>query len=70
MPDSIPHSKVWVPAPWAEAVQKVREVGARGPDVPGTPSHSSGDGDLAMIVEVAAGTVDVSITLIYETVGP
>lgn len=39
-----------------------------GPDVPGTPAFPSGDGDLVMILEVAAGAVDVSITLVYETV--
>ncbi len=45
------------------------DVTLGGPDVPGTPAYASGDGDLVMLIEVAAGTTDVSITLIYETVG-
>lgn len=39
-----------------------------GPDDPGTITYPSGNGDLVTLIEVAAGTVDVSITLVYETV--
>lgn len=41
------------------------DVNLEGPD--GATSYPSGDGDLAMIAEVSAGTVDISITLGYET---
>ena len=43
------------------------DVNLGGPDDPSTLTYPSGAGDLAMLVEVAAGTVDVSITLVYET---
>ena len=43
------------------------DVNLGGPDAPGTPTYPSGNGDLVMLVEVSAGTVDVSVTLIYET---
>lgn len=42
------------------------DVNLDGPD--GANSYPSGDGDLVMLIEVAAGTVDVSITLGYEAV--
>ena len=45
------------------------DVTLGGPDVPGTPAYASGAGDLVMLVERSAGTVDVSVTIIYETVG-
>ena len=37
-----------------------------GPD--GSTTHPCGNGDLVMVVEASAGAVDVSVTLIYETV--
>ena len=40
-----------------------------GPDDPSTITYPSGDGDLVLLVERSAGTVDVSITMVYETVG-
>ncbi len=40
-----------------------------GPDDPSTLTYPSGDGDLVMLIERSAGEVDVSITMIYETVG-
>ncbi len=46
------------------------DVDLGGPDDPATLTYPSGDGDLAMIIERSAGTVDVSITMIYETVSP
>ncbi len=42
------------------------DVDLAGPD--GNTSFPSGDGDLVMLVELSAGTVDVSVTLVYETV--
>ena len=42
------------------------DVNLDGPD--GNNSFPSGNGDLVMLVEVSAGTVDVSITLGYEAV--
>lgn len=45
------------------------DVNLGGPDDPSTGTYPSGNGDLVTLVEVAAGTADVSITLIYETVG-
>jgi len=45
------------------------DVNLAGPDDPSELDHPSGNGDLVMIVERAAGAVDVSITLVYETVG-
>lgn len=42
------------------------DVNLEGPD--GATSYPSGDGDLVMLVEVGAGSVDVSITLGYEAV--
>lgn len=45
------------------------DVNLGGPDDPGTLTYPSGNGDLVMLVERSAGAVDVSITLIYETVG-
>ena len=44
------------------------DVNLGGPDDPSTLTYPSGAGDLALLVEVAAGTVDVSITMVYETV--
>lgn len=45
------------------------DVNLGGPDDPGTITYPSGDGDLVLLVEVSAGTVDVSVTMVYETVG-
>ena len=45
------------------------DVNLGGPDDPATITYPSGAGDLALLVEVSAGAVDVSITLVYETVG-
>jgi len=42
------------------------DVNLAGPD--GNTSFPSGDGDLVLIVERSAGAVDVSITIVYETV--
>lgn len=42
------------------------DVNLEGPD--GTTAFPSGDGDLVMLVERSAGTVDVSVTLGYEAV--
>ncbi len=39
-----------------------------GPDDPATITYPSGNGDLVMLVERTAGAVDVSVTIIYETV--
>ena len=44
------------------------DVDLGGPDDPATITYSSGDGDLVMLIELSAGTVDVSTTIIYETV--
>ena len=44
------------------------DVNLGGPDDPSTITYPSGNGDLVMIVERSAGTTDVSVTLIYETV--
>ncbi len=44
------------------------DVNLQGPSGAGL-AHPSGNGDLVMLVEVAAGTVDISTTTIYETVG-
>ena len=44
------------------------DVNLGGPDDPSTLTYPSGNGDLVMIVERSAGTVYVSITMIYETV--
>lgn len=41
------------------------DVNLRGPD--GTTAFPSGDGDLVMIIERTAGSVDVSVTIGYET---
>ena len=43
------------------------DVNLGGPDDPSTITYPSGDGDLVMLVERSAGTVDVSVTIIYET---
>ncbi len=43
------------------------DVNLAGPN--GATSFPSGNGDLVMVIERSAGAVDVSITLIYETVG-
>lgn len=43
------------------------DVSLPGPD--GATSYPSGNGDLVMVVERSAGAVDVSVTMIYETVG-
>ena len=45
------------------------DVDLGGPDDPSTITYPSGNGDLALLVERSAGTVNVSITIIYETVG-
>lgn len=45
------------------------DVNLGGPDDPSTLTYPSGDGDLVMLIERDAGTVDVSTTIIYETVG-
>ena len=45
------------------------DVDLGGPDDPSTLTYPSGNGDLVMLVEVAAGTADVSVTMVYETVG-
>ena len=42
------------------------DVDLQGPNA--ATSFPSGNGDLVMLVEVAAGTTDVSVTLVYETV--
>jgi hypothetical protein len=42
------------------------DVNLGGPD--GATSYPSGAGDLVLLVEVAAGTVEVSISLGYETI--
>ena len=44
------------------------DVDSGGPDDPSTLTYPSGAGDLVLLVERSAGTVDVSITLVYETV--
>ncbi len=44
------------------------DVDLAGPDGTGILTHSSGDGDLILLVERTAGVVDVSVTIIYETV--
>ncbi len=44
------------------------DVDLGGPDDPSTLTYPSGDGDLVLLVERTAGEVDVSVTLIYETV--
>lgn len=45
------------------------DVDLGGPDAPGSTTYPSGDGDLILLIERSAGAVDVSVTLIYETVG-
>lgn len=45
------------------------DVDLGGPDDPSTITYPSGNGDLTLIVERSAGATDVSITIIYETVG-
>lgn len=44
------------------------DVNLGGPDDPSTLTYPSGAGDLVMLVEVSAGTADISVTLIYQTV--
>ena len=44
------------------------DVNLGGPDDPATLTYPSGNGDLALLIERTGGTVDVSITMIYETV--
>ena len=44
------------------------DVNLGGPDDPGTLTYPSGAGDLVLLVERSAGTVDVSITIGYETI--
>ncbi len=44
------------------------DVNLGGPDDPSTLTYPSGNGDLVMLVERSAGEVDVSVTIIYETV--
>ena len=43
------------------------DVNLAGPD--GATSYPSGNGDLVMVVDRDAGAVNVSVTIIYETVG-
>ncbi len=45
------------------------DVNLGGPNDPSTLAYPSGAGDLVLLVERSAGTVDVSITMVYETVG-
>ena len=45
------------------------DVNLGGPDDPATLAYPSGNGDLVLLVDWDAGTADVSITMIYETVG-
>jgi len=45
------------------------DVDLGGPDDPATGTYPSGDGDLVLLVGRTAGDVDVSVTIIYETVG-
>ncbi|KKM11737.1 hypothetical protein LCGC14_1720660 [marine sediment metagenome] len=45
------------------------DVNLGGPDDPSTTTYPSGNGDLVMLIEQTAGAVDVSVTMIYETVG-
>ena len=45
------------------------DVDLGGPDDPSTLAYPSGNGDLILLVERTAGEVDVSITMVYETVG-
>ena len=42
------------------------DVNLVGPDG-GAAAYPSGNGDLIMLIEVAAGTVDVSVSIGYET---
>ena len=44
------------------------DVNLGGPDDPATGTYPSGDGDLVMLIERSGGAVDVSVTIIYETV--
>jgi len=44
------------------------DVNLGGPDDPGTLTYPSGNGDLVMLVERSAGTIDVSLSITYETV--
>ncbi len=44
------------------------DVDLGGPDDASTLTYPSGNGDLAVLIERSAGEVDVSVTLIYETV--
>lgn len=50
----------------ADSILFQTDVNLAGPS--GATSYPSGDGDLVMLVERSAGTVDVSITLGYEAV--
>jgi len=45
------------------------DVNLGGPDDPATITYPSGDGDLVLLVDRTAGSVSVSVTIIYETVG-
>ena len=45
------------------------DVNLGGPDDPATITYPSGNGDLVMIIERSAGTTDICVTIIYETVG-
>ena len=44
------------------------DVDLGGPDDPSTITYPSGNADLVLLVERTAGAVEVSITIIYETV--
>lgn len=52
----------------ANSVLFQTDVDLGGPDDSGTTTYPSGNGDLILLIERSAGTVDVSITIIYETV--
>lgn len=52
----------------ANSVLFQTDVNLGGPDDPSTLTYPSGAGDLVMLVERSAGTVDVSITVGYEAV--
>ncbi len=45
------------------------DVNLGGPDDPSTLTYPSGNGDLVMLIERSAGSANVSVTMIYETVG-
>ena len=53
----------------ANSVLFQTDVNLGGPDDPSTLTYPSGNGDLVLLVDWTAGTVSVSITMIYETVG-